>query len=364
VKRRRQFFLYIFVISRFLLSTLGSSAHADDGVALHGFSDMKFIYDSKDDSGSFSIGDVDFFLAKPIDKNVNFLIEMAFQPAYDGVSVDLERSFVQYVVDPWLKVSVGRFHTSLGYWNDTYHHGGYLQTPITRPVMERFEDSQGLLPAHTTGIEVRGNGLMDGSNLGYIVNVGNGRGPVKDPPAFYYSYNKTHSFSLLLYDELPNGIRFGPNFYMSGLPGGFQKDGLGVNDPTNPGVSGREVIYGAHFIYNSPEVEFLTEYANIHHDFNNGDADPDGATSTNMDTLYTQFGYHFGLFTPYVRYEVNATDHPDAYLKQLTQTVRYYTAGCRYELTASSALKFEYVYANYIGGNHDWNSALDWAFTW
>ena len=40
----------------------------------------------------------------------------------------------------WFKVAAGRFHTALGYWNETYHHGTYLHTSITRPVAVRFED--------------------------------------------------------------------------------------------------------------------------------------------------------------------------------------------------------------------------------
>ena len=129
-----------------LSSVFALEAKSEEGVPLRGFSDMSYVYDSTDDSQSFRIGLVDFFLAKPIDAKTNFLVELGLEPSYAGVGIDLERSYVQYVVGPWLKVSVGRFHTALGYWNDTYHHGGYLQTSVSRPVMERFEDNGGLLP--------------------------------------------------------------------------------------------------------------------------------------------------------------------------------------------------------------------------
>ena len=36
-------------------------------------------------------------------------------------------------------------------WNTEHHHGRYLQTAITRPFIERWEDEEGLIPQHITG---------------------------------------------------------------------------------------------------------------------------------------------------------------------------------------------------------------------
>jgi hypothetical protein len=46
---------------------------------------------------------------------------------------------------------IGRFHSPSRYWNAIYHHGQYLQTSITRPLIEQFEDDGGVLPTHITG---------------------------------------------------------------------------------------------------------------------------------------------------------------------------------------------------------------------
>ena len=32
-----------------------------------------------------------------------------------------------------LKVSFGRYHTPINYWNTAFHHGQWLQTTISRP---------------------------------------------------------------------------------------------------------------------------------------------------------------------------------------------------------------------------------------
>lgn len=276
------------------------------------------------------------------------------------VDTDLERSFVRYTVGPWLKVSVGRFHTALGYWNDTFHHGTYLQTAIERPLMERFEDSGGLLPVHMTGLEIRGNGAWGAGNLGYTLDLGNGRGPVKDPSSFYFNYNSSESLSEVIYYEWTNGLRIGENIYLGQLPGGslLNSDSTVQNPNCSPsnmgqycGPRGSEAIYGFHVIYNSPKIEWLTEYEYMFHKYSDGYYNSDGSRETYLNLVYSQFGYHTGAYTPYVRYELDQTNTADAYLNAnpgyqaqgLRGTQRNYVAGVRYELSPASALKAEFT---------------------
>lgn len=47
---------------------------------------------------------------------------------------------------------IGRFHSPSRYWNVAYHHGQYLQTSISRPLIEQFEDDGGVLPTHVSGL--------------------------------------------------------------------------------------------------------------------------------------------------------------------------------------------------------------------
>ena len=171
---------------------------------------------------------------------------------------------------------------------------------------------------------------------------------------------------------MESGLRFGANFYHSGLPGGQEG---GTSGGTN-GPVGDEWIYGGHLVFNNPSIEFLAEYDRISHKYSgttssaqNGDGsytfngNSDGSTSTTMNAFYVQAGYHLGLLTPYVRFELNGTDHPDAYLTTMLETTRYYTAGARYELTSASALKFELVKQK---SDHvdDWSSTLNWSMGW
>lgn len=47
---------------------------------------------------------------------------------------------------------LGRFHRPSRHWNTIYHHGQFLQTTISRPFLEQFEDHGGVVPTHSTGL--------------------------------------------------------------------------------------------------------------------------------------------------------------------------------------------------------------------
>lgn len=64
---------------------------------------------------------------------------------------DLERLQFGFEFVPETVLWIGRFHQPASAWNTEHHHGHYLQTAITRPFIERWEDEQGLIPQHITG---------------------------------------------------------------------------------------------------------------------------------------------------------------------------------------------------------------------
>jgi hypothetical protein len=64
---------------------------------------------------------------------------------------DLERFQMGFEFVPETVLWLGRFHQPASAWNTEHHHGQYLQTDITRPYIERWEDEQGIIPQHITG---------------------------------------------------------------------------------------------------------------------------------------------------------------------------------------------------------------------
>ena len=67
----------------------------------------------------------------------------------------------------------GRFHAPAKFWTSEYHHGQYLQTSITRPALEEWEDDGGATPAHITGLLLESeHQRSDESAIGLAASVG------------------------------------------------------------------------------------------------------------------------------------------------------------------------------------------------
>ncbi|MEA2080090.1 MAG: hypothetical protein U9P00_09575 [Pseudomonadota bacterium] len=74
---------------------------------------------------------------------------------------------------------LGRFHSPSRYWNIAYHHGQYMQTSISRPVVEQFEDDGGILPTHSTGLMVETAHKLEGA-ADFRVTFSLGAAPIID----------------------------------------------------------------------------------------------------------------------------------------------------------------------------------------
>src|SRR5262249_8664970 len=82
----------------------------------------------------------------------------------------------RYDLNDYFKLSFGRYHTPINYWNTAFHHGAWLQTTISRPEMAQFGGS--FIPVHFVGMLGEGSASAGGLNLNYALGLGNGRGSV------------------------------------------------------------------------------------------------------------------------------------------------------------------------------------------
>lgn len=89
---------------------------------------------------------------------------------------DLERLQLGYELVPNTIAWIGRFHQPASAWNTEHHHGRYLQTSITRPSIELWEDESGVVPQHLSGLLFESRRpLGDAGALRF--EVGSGLGP-------------------------------------------------------------------------------------------------------------------------------------------------------------------------------------------
>jgi len=237
---------------------------------------------------------------------------------------------LQYSHNDYFNLSVGRYHTAIGYYNTAYHHSTWFQTATGRPFLFQFEDRGGILPVHTVGASL--SGLIPSGALGlhYVAEVGNGRAsraPFLEEPVQNVIDDQNHkAYNLALFAR-PEAIR--------GLQAGFSiyRDLLAPNGAPRIG----ETILAAHAVYIRPNFEWLNEALVVRH------APMGLAHVFQTPGFYTQISKRFGAYRPYFRYQyVNGSDNepifPDVRRRQGP------SAGLRFDASESVALKLQYDY--------------------
>ncbi|PYX91143.1 MAG: hypothetical protein DMG67_10995, partial [Acidobacteria bacterium] len=118
---------------------------------IRGFGDINFsATDNRTQHSGFNMGQFTLHLASPLSKKITYFGEIALTAQPTSFSVELERSLIRYDYDDYFKISFGRYHTPVNYWNTAFHHGLWLQTTISRPDMIQFGGA--FLPVHFVGV--------------------------------------------------------------------------------------------------------------------------------------------------------------------------------------------------------------------
>jgi hypothetical protein len=92
---------------------------------------------------------------------------------WSSEEAEFERLQAGFRVGNDVLVWAGRFHAPAKFWTSEYHHGQYLQTSITRPALEEWEDDGGATPAHITGLLLESeHQRSDESAIAFAASVG------------------------------------------------------------------------------------------------------------------------------------------------------------------------------------------------
>ena len=205
---------------------LGVTAWGQEVVQVRMFGHLESVTESHPDShpghahmgweSGFSIGEHDMFVTAKITERISFLSETVVGPASshghgaggDGFMASIERARVKFDYASQHSVIVGKMHTPVNYWNDTYHHGRLFFPTIDRP------SSFGLaVPIHTLGVRLQGQNIGD-INFGYDVVAGNGLSS-SDSGDDDIQKSLTAAFHIKPMDD----SRFGVSYYRDNLRG-------------------------------------------------------------------------------------------------------------------------------------------------
>ena len=303
---------------------------------ISGFGDVNFAT-TKHPEGprGFFEGQLALHMASQLSARVTFFGELSFSARQDagtgsppatGYNVEVERMVVRFDRNDHLKVSFGRYHTPINYWNTAFHHGQWLQTTIGRPEMIQFGGR--LLPVHFVGGLIEGALPAGGWNINYKAGLGNGRGSVISRGGDAGDVNGDRAWLVNGYSK-PDAL-FGLEF-----GGALYDDVITLPDLREFG----ERIVSAYAAWQKEEPELIAEFAAVRHRQDGGDL------STWSRAFYVQAAWRLPplerAFKPYYRFEHTDIDDDDEVFGTLAD-LDMSIVGVRYDLSLHAAMKAEY----------------------
>ncbi len=331
-------------------------------LTISGFGHVQFDYQHVSMTGggttnndAFALGGLDLFLRSQLNEKVSFLNETVFEPNSAGENVlDVERLIIKYEINDDFNIQAGRFHSSFGYWNRAYHHGEFLSTSIGRPDVLKFEDDGGLLPIHIIGLLFEGRQETESFEFAGNLEIGNGRGPVPDPPQIVVdgTLGKSINLHLTAKPKAIEGLEVGVGGYLDRIP---------VNtDATKGTVHGKlnESIFSFQTTYQKDEWVFLGEAFFIHHGGG-------GSASADSSGYYFQLSYQQDDWTPYLRFDAIHVSNQDVYFATLDDR-RTIALGVRYDFAEMNALKLQVSFTDVNAAtgadSEEWTFSSQWSF--
>ena len=302
---------------------------------LSGFGDVNFAAQKTSEGPrGFSDGQFVLHFASALSSRVNFFGELSLTPRADagtgmpsatGFNAEVERVIIRFDHSDELKVSFGRYHTPINWWNTAFHHGQWLQTTIGRPEMVQFGGK--FIPVHFVGALAEGAFSAGGWNLNYQAGVGNGRGNVISRAGDAGDNNARPAWVLNVFTKPDRafGLQVGGSLYVDR-----------ISLAGNPEFDER--IAAAHAVWQREDPEVIAEIAHIRH------IQVGGPLTASSLAYYVQTAYRLPssgrLWKPYYRFEhidIDATDPIFSGVPNLDGSA----IGVRYDISTYAAIKSE-----------------------
>jgi hypothetical protein len=303
---------------------------------LSGFGDVNFVgSDQKGVKSGFNEGQFILHISSALSSRVTYFGELSMtartdpgagSPPATGFNVEVERSIIRLDQSDHLKLSFGRYHTPVSYWNTAFHHGSWLQTTASRPEMIQFGGS--FIPVHFVGTLAEGQFSARGLNFNYNAGIGNGRSSVLSRSGDFGDVNNNRAWlaTAFIKPDRLYGLQVGGSVYRDK-----------INATGRPET--REWIESAHIVWNKENPEFIAEFFNINH------RSPGSSTGVNSQAWYAQLAYRLpfaALWKPYYRYEYMHVPLADLVYRGVVSNLSSSTLGVRYDFSSFAAFKVEY----------------------
>lgn len=303
-------------------------------------------------------GDADTFTANPgLDLfysrdfgKLRFLGEIFL----DEMEQELERLMLGRQIAPSTTAWLGRFHSPLGHWNTTFHHGTWLQNSISRPGIIEFEDKGGVLPTHITGLMAQGSVDLPVAHVSWGAGVG--VGPKLDG-------EELHPYDLLEPSDLDRDLATAASLLfkrnkeaVSGL--GFFAGYWDAERDQSIGGDLRLKLYGCN---GKLQIENLLLQGAIFY-VEDRETNGTGVSQSHFSSGYLQAEHQVDEdWTIYSRVELASNASESNYLTRFTEFVTEgYLGGVRYDLNNHNAIKLEAGDLRRLG-THSRRLMLQWS---
>lgn len=347
-------------IAALLATSINTASALEFGI----FSDVILSQnDAPGENAGFALGAIDFFASANINDETRVFVEYVFEETGEGLVTDLERLWITRTFSDEFNLGAGRFHTPLGTWNRTYHHGAILQDTVSRPFFLDFEDGDSaILPTHIVGVLTSGTFIFDNSELSYEAYIANGpsldssqsNSEIDINVASDPNSEKTLGFRITYsLDVMPlqASLMYMDNTIAeSADTGGFIARGETLIE---------QAISGFDINYITDQYDFLLEYYSLSNNAKIGNLEKHKATA-----YFAQFGYRLNQTNKIIyRYADLDGDANDDYLSILgVSSANHHVAAYRYDIDESNSIKFEWNKKNPEAGDADTTLTLQWAF--
>lgn len=295
---------------------------------IKGFVDVLGGY--QQEKGSFSLGEQDLFITSDLSDRISFLGESVFKYSASSPTlfdVSIERVIIKYNYTGNNNLLLGKHHTPLNYWNDTYHHGRVFFPTIYRPLMF----NSGIIPLHTTGASLQGLNLGK-LRFGYDLMVGNGLG--SNDAA---DNNIFKSITAAFHIKPVEGLRIGASYYRDIISSNAVSVHLHGGAVNKLSRSLEQQLFTASCAYFKNNYEFLSEGT-----LAINKTDSTGSAQTKI--MYAYAGYRIkDKFIPYVRFDWSEYGKNEIYFVKDNTTS--YLIGFRYQINYLAVVKFEYEHS-------------------
>ncbi len=311
--------ILFFALLIFFLLTARFSFAQD--TQIKGFVDVLTTYEK--DKVSFGFDEQDLFITSVINDRISFLGESVFKftpSSPTEFSVSVERVIIKYNIKGNNDLIMGKIHTPLNYWNDSYHHGRVFFPTIERPLLFAAD----IIPLHTVGVGVQGHDFGK-VKFGYDLFIGNGLGSSE-----IFDNDKSKSITVAVHIKPWGRWRFGASWYHDVIAKGADVHGRTIDWRV------RQHLLTASVSRFGKKFELLAESTlGINH------TDTTGSKKTFASYLYT--GYKItNKIVPYIRFDNIHYQPGEIYFQK--DNVTSLVVGMRYEINYLAVVKLEYQY--------------------